>query len=579
MTFVRSRTRPVRTAAFAAFTRRARRFRNDEDGAIVAFTLFALIIMLIMGGIAIDVMRHEMERARLQNTLDTAVLAAVGAPYGSKPKDILQDYFAKAETRASLNEISDDDIVQTLNTSKLSASAQMTIDTHLMKLTGVKQLSAVAASTAERRVPMLEVSLVLDVSGSMDQNRRLINLKKAGKQFISSILNSSAQGDSVVSIIPFSWDVAPGPDIFAALNVDVRQNYSTCLRFDTSDFDATAIDPKVEQMQMIYTSRDDHGFDNLNRVWRSCYTDDYIEIMPYSISEAALHAKIDSLKAGGNTAGEMGMKWGAALLDPMFQGVKTALNTPDANNIKVVDDLVGDVPAAYDQPDTLKVIVMMGDGENTYSHQFPKNSQFRGPDSFLHRVTWQGQTFKYAYKINQRSRTSTYESYCRYSDWECVYESTTQSVYYLYNPLRNEYLNLENDTTIPAWQFSRLPSDLDGFLSREQLSWEMAWGMMSPGFLAKKFNYYTAKNEFEGSSNRVHGWMKDQRMSAICTAIKDKGVVVYTIGFEVPKGGHAEKELRACASSQAHYYRAEGISISDAFNSIALNVINLRLTQ
>src|SRR5690606_13512585 len=196
---------------------------------------------------------------------------------------------------------------------------------------------AVAASTAERRMPMLEVSLVLDVSGSMDQNRRLINLKKAGKQFISSILNSSAQGDSVVSIIPFSWDVAPGPDIFAALNVDVRQDYSTCLRFDTSDVDATAIDPKVEQMQMIYTSRDDHGFDNLNRVWRSCYTDDYIEIMPYSISEAALHAKIDSLKAGGNTAGQKGTEWGGARHDPILQGVKAARNTPNATTIEVVD--------------------------------------------------------------------------------------------------------------------------------------------------------------------------------------------------------------------------------------------------
>jgi len=56
-------------------------------------------------------------------------------------------------------------------------------------------------------------------------------------------------------------------------------------------------------------------------------------------------------------------------------------------------------------------------------------------------------------------------------------------------------------------------------------------------------------------------------------------VVVYTIGFEVDEGGTAERQLKDCATTFAHYYRARGINITDAFSSIASNVVNLRLTQ
>lgn len=587
------------------------KFHKDEDGAIIAYTLFALVMMLLVGGIGIDVMRQEMKRAQLQNTLDSAVLAAAGAPYGTSPKPILQDYMAKAGMAAYLGEIDDDglndddDIVQTLNTSKVSATAQLSIDTHLMHMSGVKQLRATAASSAERRVPKLEVAMVLDVSGSMGNNKKLVNLKTAGKAFITSILNSSKPGDAVISVVPFSWDVAPGPHIFDALSAEELQPYSSCLQFDDDDFKKAAIDPDQEHLQLIYTSADHGGFDKLNRTYRTCFTDDYAEILPYSINRTELHNKIDSLEASGNTSGNMGMKWGAALLDDKFQSVKTALgsivvgqrpvvdaegnavldgeNNPVTESIYMVDPLVGVVPAAYNEGETLKVVVMMGDGQNTYSNQFPVNSSYRGPNSYLHEVTWKEAEFKYAYHTKKKDKTSDDEGKCKKKNWECVYEADPdaelQSVYYLYNPKKNEYLNIEDDVTISADDFDDLETTMAGFESSAPLSWEMAWGMMSPDFLVDKFSYYTARNQFQSYTNRVQGGEKDSQMDDICTATKNKGVVVYTIGFEIGVGSTAEVELKKCATSQAHYYRAEGINISDAFSSIASNVVNLRLTQ
>ena len=81
------------------------------------------------------------------------------------------------------------------------------------------------------------------------------------------------------------------------------------------------------------------------------------------------------------------------------------------------------------------------------------------------------------------------------------------------------------------------------------------------------------------AASAKNGDDKNNMMSDVCTATKNNGVVVYTIGFEIDPGGTAETNLRNCASSVAHYYRAEGINITDAFSSIASNVVNLRLTQ
>lgn len=64
----------------------------------------------------------------------------------------------------------------------------------------------------------------------------------------------------------------------------------------------------------------------------------------------------------------------------------------------------------------------------------------------------------------------------------------------------------------------------------------------------------------------------------LCENMKEKGVVVYTIGFKAPSGAAAT--LKSCASSQDHYFNAEdGEDLRRAFISIAGELNTLRLTQ
>lgn len=570
-----------RTKMLAMAVQRLDAFEDGEEGGMTIIALFVFILMLTMGGISVDLMRHEMERTQLQATLDSAVLAGAGAPAGATKaeiKAIVEDFFAKSGKSDYLNDLGDGDIIATLNSRRVTASADMTLNTYLMKLMGVNTLDAGGGATAEVRTPKLEVALVLDVSGSMGGSK-LTNLQAAAKKFVTTMLNSSDQGDTVISIVPFSWTVAPGEAIYTAMKANVvdTHDYSSCLRFTQNDYDDAYIDPVKDELsgpkytQQIYTAVYG-GFDSLSSGWRSCFNDDYAEILAYSASATELHAKIDLLNASGNTSGHIGMKWGAALLDPKFDDVATSLI-----NQEVMDEGLTDVPAPYNEPDTLKVIVMMGDGANTTSYYFDQSSPYRGPNSDLHEVKYQEMVFDYA-RHKYKNKISYNEGKCSKNKWICYYEPAgpEQKAFYLEHD--NEYYSIEDEEWISSGEFDDLEDTIDGFIESRRLDWEEAWGHMSPNFYGDTTGDWGPWNDYVGSETES-GTYKNARMSEICTATKAKGVTVYSIGFEVPENGTAETELRKCASSVVNYYRAAGVNITDAFGSIASNVQNLRLTQ
>ena len=51
-------------------------FGADESGSLTIFSLFLFLLILMIAGMSVDLIRHEHGRVAMQNTLDTAVLAA-----------------------------------------------------------------------------------------------------------------------------------------------------------------------------------------------------------------------------------------------------------------------------------------------------------------------------------------------------------------------------------------------------------------------------------------------------------------------------------------------------------------------
>ncbi len=590
-------------------------FEYEEEGGMTIIALFVFILMLTMGGISIDLMRHEMERTQLQATLDSAVLAGAGAPAGATKEDIkniVEDFFLKSGKANYLNELGEGDIVATLNSRRVTASADMTLNTYLMKLMGVNTMKAGGGATAEVRTPKLEIVMALDVSGSM-RGDKLVHLKTAAKEFVTTILNSSDPGSTIFSIVPYSWGVTPSKGMYEALDVAETHSYSNCIVFEDTDFETSVIDDSVQYEQRIYTSVEvwnsnpqfgDIESGSLNTSTsavynRTCFTDEYFVVMPLQTIESRLHTKIDSLQAAGSTSSHLGMKWAAGMLDPAFSDVVTALQTPretgvDENGnttyVTEVDPSLSNIPAEYTEADTQKIIVLMGDGKNDSTYSFTSGS-YRGPNSYLHEIISEDNVFDYMYNRynpSQQWHGAGYEWYCGQSgyEWlECVYEPAISR--YVFNPNNNYYYSVEGTGNLSSSQFNNLIDGLPATVTHPETGntvdphknydWEEAWGLISPNFIGDLTGNWSPKNNIRG--NREGTSDKDDNMSDICTATKSEGVIVFSIGFEVTEGGNAEVQLRNCASTPTHYYRAAGVSISDAFGSIASNVQNLRLTQ
>ena len=73
-----------------------RRFWAAQDGSLTILALCLFLLMVMMGGLAVDLMRYEQTRTTLQNTLDRATLASASLTQTLDPAEVVADYFTKA---------------------------------------------------------------------------------------------------------------------------------------------------------------------------------------------------------------------------------------------------------------------------------------------------------------------------------------------------------------------------------------------------------------------------------------------------------------------------------------------------
>lgn len=504
-------------------------FRRDESGVLVVFSLFFFMIILLVGGLGIDMMRSEMTRTRLQNAADNSALAAADLDQTLDPAAVVADYFAKSGMTQYLDSVT---VTEGLGFRVVDVAVSAVMDTNFIHMVGIDTMSIAAASTAEERIDAVEISLVLDISGSMGSNSRLTNLKVAAKEFIDTLMDTSEAGKVSISIVPYATQVSVGSTLLAEYNATSEHSYSDCVNFETSDFSSTSLSTTD------VLKRTGH-FD----VWSFtdyvktpvCNTDSASDIRPLSMDRIALKAQIDSLVAGGNTSIDIGMKWGTALLDPSTQGVVT--NLISSGNI--VPEFAG-LPVAYGSSETLKVIILMTDGQNT--SQYYLNEGYR--DGYTN-----------VYYNESQDRFSIY------------YENHHGSDDYYWPHTR-------------SWEDHAYGDSESGTASR--LTFPQLWNQVS-----LIWNYYYHYYPILGNSaanswyydvwSYVSGSTKDSRLDNICNAAKNNGVLVYSIGFEAPSSGQAV--LKSCASSDSHYYDVDGIEISEAFSAIASSIRKLKLTN
>ena len=514
----------------ATLTRRVRHFTRNEDGAIMAFSLIIFILMLMAGGMAIDLMRREAARVVLQNTVDRAVLAAADLDQLEDAEEVVNGYFDSAGLRQHLLGVTVD---EGLNYRAVGAQTEAEIEMMFLNMVGIETMVTPAASTAEERIQNVEISLVVDISSSM-AGSRITNLKNAADEFIDTVISATppsgngSTGITSLSIIPYQGMVNIGDDLGDQFNLGNNHNYSQCVVFDYNDYLQTDITTTQALNRMAHfedSSSSSSPITNPN-----CAVNDDEAIIAYSISRADLKEKVNDLTAGGWTAIDVGLKWGVGLLDP---AARPAINGLESAG--VVHEELRNRPVDYSDNETLKVVVLMTDGQNT--NQYDLKDEFKTGDS---NIWW-------------------HEDDDRYS----VYTPTWNDYWY---PHSRSYHD----------------SPYGGTSESRRLTHAELFARFSERYIANYFfrtpDYYNQYPQYRSAVTRiVDGSEADRRTRALCGEARDNGIVVFAIGFEAPSGG--QDLMRDCAFTPSHYFDVDGVEISEAFSAIARSINQLRLTQ
>ncbi|WP_394196128.1 pilus assembly protein TadG-related protein [Litoreibacter albidus] len=338
---------------------RSRGFAREENGTMIIFGLTIFIMVLVATGMAIDFMRHENMRSRLQATLDRAVLAAADLDQTLDPKAVVEDYFAKSGLENYNLTV---DVKEGINYRTVTADASSDVDSMFLNMVGIETINAPAGGAAEERINNVEISLVLDISGSMDDNDKLENMQHAANEFVDTLITPDTKDLVSISVVPYTGQTNAGEKLFDRLNVNQVHNYSYCVEFDETDFETVPLDfaKQYRQAQHYEYSSSYYGSWANYRIQNPwCSNKSTEEIKPFRNSNSDLTSVINSYRPRTATGIHYAMKWAAALLDPSMRTTVTSLIQAGE-----VDPVFEGRPASYDDEETVKVIVLMTDGMN-----------------------------------------------------------------------------------------------------------------------------------------------------------------------------------------------------------------------
>jgi Flp pilus assembly protein TadG len=604
------REKVMSNAAKTVARKSLKRFIRKEDGNIATFSVCLFALMVMCGGLAVDLMRYEHTRTALQQTLDRCTLAAAQLKLTLDRKAVCQDYVTKAGLTIPASSIQVTGGAATDSFATVQVSSQLEMPTIFAGMLGIPKFDVPARSVATQAVTNVEIAMVLDVSRSMIldssgnvNNVKLNALKVAAKEFVSTVLANDTENRTSIAIVPYNGQVNLGATLAAKYNVSPQHNIVAnvnCVDLPPSVYSTNTISRTLALPQTMYvdsyssTENDQYGNFLARNIWRSAFDGtsgatshampnvlnrwcpaqptniirlptNQIATIPAAGSTPAkpgLHANIDGLVGIGATSINAGMKWGMAMLDPanrsMFTDLRTAGEIPSHFVNRPYDYATGSTGT----PDAMKIIVLMTDGEN-----FPEsrvNDAFRSGNSPIYRSSNGVWSIRHQTGRPAIAGTDQY-----FVPSLCSASSTT--------PTANV------PTSCDAWQAS--PA---GTAPHTQLTWPQVFENQRLSYVAWQF-YGRALGTDDASRRTTYANMlaamrtqtsatdMNTQLQAVCNDARTRKVVVYGIAFEAPAGG--KTQIQNCSTSATHYYEASSLNVSTAFKSIAARISQLRLTQ
>jgi Flp pilus assembly protein TadG len=364
---------------------------SNERGNVAIVVGMAAVPMILIMGSAVDFERASNLHTELQSSVDSAALFAATLQESdntvltakAKPYFVANFMAHGASETPTFTVTNDGDSV--------IAVANVVAKNSFMILAGVPTTTVGARSVVKKSGINLEVSLVLDNTGSMGWtnpktgNASIDDLKAAAKKFVGQVM-PTAQGDYYTKIAAIPYNVGVNVGSAAAANTvrgTVTAGTSTNPGSDNYKFESmktpgwggcsngTGPNGKCYSTATITncvterTGADaftDIGptISPLGRQYAVSGQNNGCNVTPYrplSTSKTDLNATIDAMSASNNTVGQIGIAWGWYTLSPNF-GIFSGESIPTS-----YANLDSATPPPSNLLKTKKVMILMTDGE------------------------------------------------------------------------------------------------------------------------------------------------------------------------------------------------------------------------
>lgn len=510
----------------------ARRFARDSRGNIAITFALCLVPVILFIGAAVDMANAQRVREQLQDATDSAVLAVArdglrltDAQLQPEADDYLKASYRYKQVPYAITKLTFD---RTTVTAVLDTKAN--VPTAFMHIVGIKTVPVTAHAVSKGLG--FEIAMVLDTSGSMDEyagtgGKKINALKTAADSFLDSMFGTQTTSQRVsIAVVPFATNVRVMP---AGSSAPSWLDTTGAATYAFDDFDSTSVSPWAMFSKMS------------NMKWGGCVM---TRAAPYDVDDTAPS--------------------GATLFRPWF--------APDEPDSKIgsgwsasnyPNDYLNDTGGNCTGSTSGKSLTWLQERTCKYKGATPKNSgspNYLCDSAAITPLTSTRATLDSAVAaLDAAGNTNILEGMMW--GWRVLSPTAPFTEGKGYNAANNrKVLILMTDGQ----------NNYGGWDSNQNFNY------------SKYFTYGYAKDGHIGQttySNSTLNSLLDTKTLAACTNAKNKGLVIYTIGFG--SGATASQNLlRSCASSPSFFYQPVNSSdLQPVFLAIAESINRLRLAQ